>query len=158
SDTEVILAMYVEHGRDMLAELNGMFAFAVYDERRRELFVARDAHGIKPLYFAAGSPGFAFASELEALLALLPVARELDVPALHRYLSCLWCPGSATPLRGVARLGPGEQLVVRDGRVLLRERWARIAFGGSHDTEPASAAQGVAGALRTAVQRQLVAD
>lgn len=158
SDTEVMLALYVEHGRDMLTKLNGMFAFAAYDQRSRALFVARDAQGIKPLYFAAGRQGFAFASELKALIALMPVARELDVPALYRYLSFLWCPGSATPLRAVSRLGPGEQMVVHDGRVILRERWARVAFGGARDATPAASAQGVAEAVRAAVQRQLVAD
>jgi asparagine synthase (glutamine-hydrolysing) len=158
SDTEVVLAMYTEFGRDMLNELNGMFALGLVDRHRQELWLARDALGVKPLYFTESAQGFAFASELKALLRLMPVARTLDVQALYRYLSFLWCPGTATPLAAVSRLAPGEQLVVRDGRVMLRERWARHSIGASAVTTPAAAARSVAEALRTAVQRQLVAD
>jgi len=159
SDTEVVLAMYVAFGRRMLADLNGMFAFALFDKGNGELWLARDAPGIKPLYFSASQHGFAFASELKALLGLMPVERRLDVPALHRYLSFAWCPGTATPLAAVSRLAPGEQLVVRAGKLVASERWARPAFGAGRlrDAAP-EAARGVAAALRRAVQRQLVAD
>lgn len=165
SDTEVLLALYLERGRGMLAELNGMFAFGLFDQDSGELWLARDTHGIKPLYFSASAQGFAFASELKALLVLMPIARELDVAALHRYLSFLWCPGSATPLSAVSRLGPGEQLIVRDGQLVARERWACLPFAerafadGARSRESApAAARSVAEALRRAVQRQLVAD
>lgn len=165
SDTEVMLAMYLAHGRHMLGELNGMFAFGLFDRDSGELWLARDAQGIKPLYFSAAASGFAFASELKALLALMPVSRELDVAALYRYLSFLWCPGSGTPLAAVSRLGPGEQLIVRDGRLVGRERWARVPFAERAFGAPprsrqsaANAARGVAETLRRAVQRQLVAD
>jgi asparagine synthase (glutamine-hydrolysing) len=159
SDTEVVLAMYVEFGRRMLSELNGMFAFALFDRDSRELWLARDAQGIKPLYFSADSHGFAFASELKALLALVPVARTLDVAALYRYLAFLWCPGSATPLAAVSRLGPGEQLIVRAGQLVVHERWAAPAFAAPRTRSAApAAARGVAEALRRAVRRQLVSD
>ena len=113
SDTEVLLAMYVELGQRMLPLLNGMFALAVFDEDKDELLLARDALGVKPLCFTQSPAGFAFASELKALLRLLPVAPELDVAALYRYVSFLWCPGTATPFKAVSRLGPGEFLQVR---------------------------------------------
>lgn len=165
SDTEVMLALYLDRGRRMLADLNGMFAFGLFDRDSGELWLARDASGIKPLYFSAAAHGFAFASELKALLELMPVTRELDVAALYRYLSFLWCPGSGTPLSAVSRLGPGEQLIVRDGQLVGRERWAPLPFaerasgevGRSREAPPA-AARSVAEALRRAVQRQLVAD
>lgn len=159
SDTEVLLAMYLEQGRSMLADLNGMFALALFDRESDELWLARDALGIKPLYFAAGREGFAFASELKALLGLLPISRALDVAALYRYLGFLWCPGSATPLAAVSRVAPGEQLVVRAGQLVARERWAPSTFGGARSREEApAAARRVAEALRQAVWRQLVAD
>jgi asparagine synthase (glutamine-hydrolysing) len=160
SDTEVMLTMYLERGRRMLDELNGMFAFGLFDRDRGELWLARDAQGVKPLYFSAGAHGFAFASELKALPALMPIARELDVAALYRYLTFLWCPGSATPLAAVSRLGPGEQLLVRDGQLMARERWAPPAFAERERCReaPAVAARSVAEALRRAVERQLVAD
>jgi len=162
SDSEVLLALLRERGAEALPRLDGMFAFAVYDSAQRELLLARDALGIKPLYFHASELGFAFASELGALLELLPIAREIDALALYRHLSFLWCPGSRTALAGVSRLAPGELLRVRDGRVIERRTWARPAFGPadrsgvapSGDVTPAA----LADSLRRAVQRQLVAD
>jgi asparagine synthase (glutamine-hydrolysing) len=71
--------------------LNGIFAVAIWDRERRELFLARDALGVKPLYFSASARGFAFASELKALILALE-QRTLDPASLHRYLSFLWCP------------------------------------------------------------------
>jgi asparagine synthase (glutamine-hydrolysing) len=159
SDTEVVLAMYLEHGRRMLERLNGMFALALFDRDSGELWLTRDALGVKPMYFAHGDRGFAFASELKALLRLLPVGAALDVAALYRYLAFLWCPGTATPLAGVSRLAPGEALVVRDGRVVSRGRWSAPMFaGGRVQIRPAVAARAVAEALRAAVGRQIVAD
>jgi asparagine synthase (glutamine-hydrolysing) len=159
SDTEVVLAMYLEHGRRALERLNGMFALALFDRDSGELWLARDALGVKPLYFAEGEHGFAFASELKALLRLMPVGAALDVPALYRYLAFLWCPGTATPLAGVSRVAPGEELVVRDGRVVSRRRWSAPEFSGERaQIRRKEAAHQVAGALRAAVERQLVAD
>jgi asparagine synthase (glutamine-hydrolysing) len=157
SDTEVLLAMFVEYGEHMLRRLNGMFALALFDTARSELWLARDAFGIKPLYFSDQAAGFSFASELKALLALAPVASELDVPALYRYLSFLWCPGSGTPLRSVSKLPPGELLLVRGGRLVERRRWAAPAFAAGGDRERAGPSE-VARALRNAVERQLVSD
>jgi asparagine synthase (glutamine-hydrolysing) len=157
SDTEVLLAMFVQHGERMLPRLNGMFALAVFDTRRGELCIARDAAGIKPLYFSDQGRGFCFASELKALLALGPHGLELDVPALYRYLSFLWCPGDATPLRSVVKLAPGELCIVRDGRLVERRRWAAPAFAAGGEREHVGASE-VARALRQAVERQLVAD
>jgi asparagine synthase (glutamine-hydrolysing) len=162
SDTEVLLALLREQGAEVLPRLDGMFAFAAYDTAQRELLVARDALGIKPLYFHASELGFAFASELGALLELAPIPREVDALALYRHLSFLWCPGSRTALAGVARLAPGELLRVRDGRVIERRTWAAPAFGPAHLSDGARGGQAtpavLAGALRRAVQRQLVAD
>jgi asparagine synthase (glutamine-hydrolysing) len=159
SDTEVVLAMYVEHGRRMLERMNGMFALALFDRESGELWLARDALGVKPLYFADGPPGFAFSSELKALLPLMPIGSELDLPALYRYLAFLCCPGTATPLAGVSRLAPGEELVVRGARLVSRALWASPAFAAPpRRTQPALAARSVAEALRVAVERQLVAD
>ena len=159
SDTEVLLALYSELGAGMLSRLNGMFAFAAYDREARELTLARDAFGIKPLYYSESEAGFAFASELKALTQLAPVAPQLDVVALYRYLSFLWCPGTATPLSAVTRVAPGELVRVREGRVVERRSWTRARAAQSSNPErldPSPAR--VAAALRRAVHRQLVAD
>lgn len=163
SDTEVLLHLYLEHGErmlDRLDRLNGIFAFAVWDTRSRSMFLARDAFGVKPLYYSVSPAGFAFASEIKALLALVPDARELDLEAIDRYLTFLWCPAEGTPLRGVRKLMPGEAMIVRAGRIERRWAWYRLpVFRGVHaDLSERDAIEGTARKLREAVQRQLVSD
>jgi len=160
SDTEVLLHLYLAHGEKMLERLNGIFAFALWDKGGQSLFVARDALGVKPLYYAETAAGFAFASEIKALLCLVPEVRELDIPALHRYLSFLWCPGEGTPLRGVRKLLPGDAMVVRAGRIVRRWTWYRLPVfrGVTGNLSEADALTGTVDGLRRAVQRQLVAD
>lgn len=160
SDTEVLLALYLREGAAMLSRLNGIFAFAIWDQRKQEMLVARDALGVKPFYYAELPTGFVFASEIKALLPLLGTDRSLDADALHRYLSFLWCPGEGTPLKAVRKLLPGEAMVLRAGRVIRRWPWFQLpVFGPVHgDMDEASAISGTLAALRTAVHRQLVAD
>jgi len=160
SDTEVLLHMYLQEGEACLRRLNGIFALALYDRRHGHTVVARDALGVKPLYLAATNRGVAFASEIKGLLQLAPEARELDLVAIHRYLSFLWCPGEGTPLRAVRKLGPGELAVVRDGRVERRTTWYRlpVCHGTPHDLDAGSAVEGVVTHVRAAVRRQMVAD
>ena len=160
SDTEVLLQLYLAEGEKMLTRLNGIFAFAIWNKHNRSLFIARDAMGVKPLYYAETAASFAFASEIKALLYLIPEVRELDIPALHRYLSFLWCPGEGTPLRGVRKLLPGEAMVVQSGKIMHRWIWYQLpVFRGvtdylSEEEAIASTAEG----LRRAVNRQLIAD
>jgi asparagine synthase (glutamine-hydrolysing) len=160
SDTEVLLALYLASGVDALRRLNGIFAFGLWDARDRSLLVARDALGVKPLYYAHTPDGFAFASEIKALLPLVPTARELDEAALHRYLSFLWSPGAATPLRGVRKLLPGEAMIVRDGRIARQWAWYQLPVfrGVTPDLSEAEAIAGTVSHLRRAVHRQLVSD
>jgi asparagine synthase (glutamine-hydrolysing) len=161
SDTEVLLELYLAEGEAALARLNGIFAFALWDSRHESLFIARDALGVKPLYYAESDAGFAFASELKALLCMVPAeGRELDISALHRYLTFLWCPGEGTLLRGVRKLGPGEALLVRVGGIARHWSWYRLPVfrGVTADPDTPEGAENVAASLRRAVHRQLVAD
>ena len=158
SDTEVLLHLYLREGLRMLPRLNGIFAFAIWDTRSRELVLARDALGVKPLYVHESRRGLAFASELKALLPVMGDDRALDAAALRRYLSFLWCPGEATPFRSVRKLGPGEVLVIRNGRAVRREAWYRLPSTQAAAPAPADPVAAVADALRTATHRQLVAD
>jgi asparagine synthase (glutamine-hydrolysing) len=160
SDTEVLLRLYVEEGEGCLSRLNGIFAFAIFDRRTGTTLVARDALGVKPLYYAPCSRGIAWCSEIKGLLALVPEARELDVVALHRYLSFLWCPGAGTPLRDVRKLGPGEAIVLRDGRIERLWTWYRLPLvrGVIQDLDERSAIAGTESHVRAAVRRQMVAD
>jgi asparagine synthase (glutamine-hydrolysing) len=110
SDTEVLLEAYAEWGTDCLDHLNGMFAFALYDEARRTLFVARDRAGEKPLFYRHDGGRFAFASELKALLADRDCPRTLDREALEYYLAFGYVPFDRCILRGLRKLPQGHAL------------------------------------------------
>jgi asparagine synthase (glutamine-hydrolysing) len=160
SDTEVLLNMYLAEGADMLPKLNGIFAFAIWDARKQSMLLARDALGVKPLYYSALNGRFAFASEIKALLHLVPEARELDVTSLHRYLSFLWCPGEGTPLKAVKKLLPGQAMWVHAGQIERRWTWYQLpVFRGVYaDLDESSALKGTTRHLRQAVRRQMMAD
>jgi asparagine synthase (glutamine-hydrolysing) len=160
SDTEVLLRLYLADGLAILQRLNGIFAFAIYDSRSGELVLARDALGVKPLYYYESIAGFAFASEIKALSALTDPGDTLDLPAVHRYLSFLWCPGEGTPFVNVRKLPPGEFLRASAGRIVERSRWYTLPQFRSRPKRLSAndAVASVQGALRQAVQRQLVAD
>jgi len=160
SDTEVILHLYLEEGERMLARLNGIFTVAFFDARSGTTLVARDALGVKPLYYTKSARGVAYCSEIKGLLKLAPEARELDPVSLHRYLSFLWCPGEGTPLKAVRKLLPGEAMVLRNGAIERRWTWYTLpAFRGVRaDLSEQAAVAGTAEHVRRAVERQMVAD
>ena len=125
SDTEVLLRLYEEKQADMLADLNGMFAFVLYDRRRNLLFGARDPMGIKPLYYMKKPNQFTFASELKSLLISPAVTREVDPGSLFHYLTLRFVPGEQTIFKGVSRLAPGHafQYHVLSERLDIRPYW-----------------------------------
>jgi asparagine synthase (glutamine-hydrolysing) len=126
SDTEVIVHLYEEYGLDVVHHLRGMFAFALWDEPRRRLVLARDRLGVKPLYYAEpdGEIELAFASELKSLLRVPGVSRELDPEALASYLAFLYIPHPRSAVRGVRKLPPGHLLVHEDGRTKIDRYWS----------------------------------
>ncbi len=159
SDTEVLVHLYEELGPDCVDELNGMFAFAIWDERLRRLLLARDPLGIKPLYYAAGPGGLSFASELKALLANPGVSRSIDPAAVADYFRWLYVPAPYTIFRGLAKLPPGTRLLASADGLRLETYW-RVTFSpepGQAISEDAYAERLLA-ALRAAVRRQMVAD
>jgi asparagine synthase (glutamine-hydrolysing) len=159
TDTEVLLNLYLRDGERMLARLNGMYAFAIWDTRDRSLFVVRDGVGVKPLYFAEGARGFLFASELKALLQEPSLDRTLSPEAVRSYMTYLWCPAPGTMLRAVRKLEPGHFLRVSAGRIVRRQRFYELPY--DQEIEPLSeveAADQVHRHLEQAVRRQMVAD
>jgi asparagine synthase (glutamine-hydrolysing) len=133
SDTECILAVYDRHDADCLDRLRGMFAFAIWDDRRRRLFCARDRFGIKPFYYAVVRNLFIFASEAKALLPFLPQI-ETDPEALAEYLTFQYTIGEATLFRGVRQLLPGHALIVEDGKIRVWRYWdVRYEIDGDHN-------------------------
>lgn len=122
TDTEVLLYLFIERGPAMLRELNGQFAFAVWDERERSLFLARDHVGIKPLFYVHEEQELRFASEEKALFAL-GRAPEADPETLPELLQFRYLAGGRTPYRGVRQIPPGSWLAWHDGRIETRRWW-----------------------------------
>jgi asparagine synthase (glutamine-hydrolysing) len=123
-DTETILHLYEEHGADCVNYLRGMFAFAIWDGKRRELFIARDRLGVKPLYYAYSSDGsLYFGSEIKTIFEAGALKRELNFAALSDYLANHAPSGEETLFHGVKRLLPGHTLFWRDGELKIQKFW-----------------------------------
>jgi asparagine synthase (glutamine-hydrolysing) len=155
-DTEVVLALYARHGAAMLSKMNGIFAFAIWDTVKSELFLARDRLGVKPLYYHHALDGsLYFASEVKALLAALPRPR-LRHEVIGDFLTFLWVPDPDTIFDGIYKLPPGHCATLRDGRLRLSQYWD-MTFAPEERSE-----KEWAGAIREAVfdavHRQTIAD
>lgn len=123
SDAEVLLAAISEWSWDCLTRLNGMFAFAVWDNRERTLTLVRDHVGIKPLYYAKASDEFVFGSEIKALLASELITPAINPEALHQFLTFLWAPDPNTLFEGVKTVPPGHYLQFKNGNLKLTQWW-----------------------------------
>ncbi len=123
SDTEVVLYLYDLLGPDSVAKLNGMFAIAIWDDRRRHLFLARDHFGIKPLYYAHQGDRFAAASEVKSILDLPDAPRALNYSALHQYMAFLWVPDPETTFDGIYKLPAGHYATFCNGQMEITQFW-----------------------------------
>ncbi|MEJ7623929.1 MAG: asparagine synthase (glutamine-hydrolyzing) [Pyrinomonadaceae bacterium] len=124
SDTETILHLYQEYGRDCVDHLRGMFAFAIWDKSSRELLLARDRFGVKPLYYIHDDEGsLFFASEIKALLEAGATKPQINFSALPDQFANHGTSGDETLFAGIKRLAPGHTLVWKDGRIDIREFW-----------------------------------
>jgi asparagine synthase (glutamine-hydrolysing) len=123
SDTEVIIHLYEEYGPECAKRLRGMFAFALWDDSTKTLFLARDRLGIKPLYFVNTGKALLFASEIKSLLCDSDVRREVDLQSVHRFLTFLFLPGNRTLVRGICKLEPGHYVIVKGGQVTCQQYW-----------------------------------
>lgn len=123
TDTEVVLHLYEEEGVECLKRLNGMFAFALWDPAAKQLFIARDRLGKKPLYYYAKNGKFVFSSEIKSILDCPDVAREIDEEALGHFFGYEFIPAPKTIFRHVYKLPAGHYLTVRGGDVDVRRYW-----------------------------------
>src|ERR1700737_1364845 len=123
TDTEVLVHLYEEYGENMVEKLRGMFSFALWDERTKTLFLARDRVGIKPLYYYLTDRSLIFASEIKAIIADPEVRVEIDPALIDRFLSFYYVPGEETLLKDVSKLAPGHYMVVKNGVAQLRQYW-----------------------------------
>lgn len=162
-DTETILHLYEEHGAACVDHLRGMFAFAIWDQRRHELFIARDRLGVKPLYYAHTEDGsLYFGSEIKAVLASGAVRPELNFVALPDYLANHATSGEETLFSGIKRLLPGHTLLWREGRVEIRRYWdvsfAKVEGDGNSRRRDQDYIEEWTELFRTSVRLRLMAD
>jgi asparagine synthase (glutamine-hydrolysing) len=160
SDTEVIIHAFEEWGIDCLHRFRGMFAFAIWDVRRRELWLVRDRIGVKPLYYSIHHGRLTFASEIKALLADPEQPRAVNEEAFYHYLSFVTTPAPDTLFRGIHKLAAGTWLRIRPDGDVFRHRYYEmwdhtIPLTGASEDE---IAERVLDELRTAVQLRKVAD
>lgn len=158
SDGEVILHLYEEHGAAVPERLNGMFAFALWDARAGDLLLARDHHGVKPLYYALQGRELFFASELKAMLASGRVSREIDPEAIRQYLWLQAVPPPRSILASVRALPPGRLAIYRRGTLTVHTYWTPPREADTPVTSAAEAEAIVLDGLRTAVRRQMMSE
>ena len=159
SDTEVILTLFREQGVAAFARLNGIFALAIWDSHARELILARDGMGVKPLYLCRTQSGLAFASEIKAFAVLPDLDRTLDHVGAVSYLTYLWTAGERTMLKSVKKLDPGSWIRIGSGGRQSSGTFYALPLPEARTGTPASElVAGTERALRTAVERQMVAD
>lgn len=158
TDTEVLLYLYAEEGPKMLERLNGMFAFAIWDDGARTLFLARDRMGVKPLYYAEQQGDLCFASEAKALFAA-GVSPEFDHRVWEELLCFRYVAGERTPFSGVKRLLPGHYLLWKDGQSATR-RWWHLAERAKalHENLPPDAAVWFRETFDSAVKMRRISD
>jgi len=163
TDTEVILGAYRQWGRECLARLHGTFAFALYDTGQRELLLARDRAGEKPLFYALAGGAIRFASELKGLMADASLLRKVDWESMDCYLAQGFVSGERCILRGVRKLPPAHALLfdIKNGQSHIWRYWEppaidpSISFGASTEGDLLDQLEKL---LEDAVRRQLVAD
>ncbi len=158
SDTETIIHAYEQYGTDCPRYLRGMFAFAIWDERKRELFCARDRVGKKPLLYALTGGQLIFASEFSALLLHPDINREIAPEAIHHYLSFSYVPAPLTIYRAIRKLEPGHTLHFRhDGRLEIKRYW-QPDFSKKLKIDEAEACERTIEILRDAVRIRLMSE
>jgi asparagine synthase (glutamine-hydrolysing) len=157
SDTEVIVHLFEEMGEECVHRLRGMFAFAIWDVRRRALMLARDRLGIKPLYYANLQEGLVFGSELKALLTHPRISRDLDPEAVAEYFTHLCVPGDLSIFEGIRKLPPAHVLTYRRGQMRLTRYW-QVQPNPDYSRSEGEWVEQLRDRLREAVETHLVAD
>src|SRR5579862_1260316 len=157
-DTEVIVHLYEEMGRDCVKKLRGMFAFAIYDERRRKLLIARDRMGQKPLHYSFDGRRLLFGSEIKAILAVAPELAEVAQPSLVQYALFGYIADPASAFRKIEKLPPGHLLELEDGKLSISEYWNLPAYGTHSPASEQECLEELERRLTEAVKMRLIAD
>lgn len=156
SDTEVIVHLYEEHGDALVKKLHGMFAFALWDSKKKKLLLGRDRFGKKPLYYCLHGGAFYFASEIKSILAEREVPKVVDKAALSDFLTFRSTIGDRTMLKGIKKILPGHILVYKNGRISTRKYWSLEFFPENRDDNYWLA--GLQELLSQAVKKRLMSE
>lgn len=161
-DTETIIHLYEEEGPRCVERLEGMFHYAIWDSRTRELHLARDRLGKKPLYYVNDDGGFVFASEIKALLEHPAISPELDEEAFFHYLTFVCTPAPLTMFKGIRKLGPAERMTVRpDGSTEIESYWSPMSQSAAAEVasmkEP-ELEERLLELLRESIRRRMMSD
>ena len=162
TDTETIIHLYEEEGPRCVERLHGMFHYAIWDSRTRELHLARDRLGKKPVYYASTGGGFVFASEIKALLAHPAITPDLDEEAFFHYLTFVCAPAPMTMFKGIRKLGPAERMTVRtNGEIDVETYWSPLSEQASAEvaglSEP-ELEERLLALLRESIRRRMMSD
>ncbi len=158
TDTEVIVHLYEDLGSDCVQKLRGMFAIALYDERRKSLLLARDRLGKKPLHYSFEGEEFLFASEIKSLLAVAPKLGEVDRDAILQYFYFGYILDPATAFRSIRKLPPGFLLEFANGQISLRRYWDLPSYGTAEPKSDQEYLEELEHQLDEAVRIRLISD
>jgi asparagine synthase (glutamine-hydrolysing) len=156
TDTEIIVHAYEEYGDECVTHFNGMFAIALWDARKRRLFLARDRLGIKPLYYWSGADKLVFGSELKALTCHPDVPRQLNLAAVDLFLALEYIPAPHTIYEGVFKLMPGHTLIIESGQLKITQYWD-VPYQPVSQSE-AECVEILSGLIKEAVRLRLISD
>ena len=158
TDTEVIVHLYEDFGAECVKKLRGMFAFALYDERRRSLLIARDRLGKKPLHYSLVNGRLLFGSEIKAILAVAPELAEVNQEALLQYFYFGYIPDPLTAFSAIQKLPPGHLLQFEKGELAVRKYWDLPQYGTHSPHNEEECLQELERRLDEAVRIRLIAD
>lgn len=157
TDTEVIVHLYEQYGDNCVKYLRGMFAFAIWDQKKKRMFVARDRFGKKPLYYYWNNKTFLFASELKGILACPDFKRTIDKEALANYLQYGYIPDPMSIFEGVYKLLPGHVLILENGKLAVNKYWD-ISFKCKENGNEEEVSEQLLEKLKESVKLRLISD
>ena len=156
SDTEVVLASYRKWGSDCVKKFNGIFAFAIWDRSRREIFLARDHIGVKPLYYYLNGGKFIFSSEIKSILEH-PISRRLNLEAFNQYLRVLYVPEPLTMFEGIYKFPQASRAFYKDGKLNIEKYWS-VEPGNYLDISKTHVEEELRNRIQQSVKTQLISD
>jgi asparagine synthase (glutamine-hydrolysing) len=157
SDTEVIVHLYEEYGKDFVHKMNGMFAIALWDKRNERFFLIRDRMGVKPLFYALAGDHLIFGSEIKAILKHPVYHPDVNYEALYHYFTFKNIPAPLTAFQDVYSLSPGELLTFSKGKI-SKERWWKIKFDEREEYEESYVKEKILSLLEDATKLRMISD